>query len=99
MRLTPDQHQIILTATREIFGAEAVVRLFGSRVDDAKRGGDIDLWVELAADDPAKVKKSLQPSSAISRQLGDLIAVDVVVKDPSTAISLIHQEGAKGVLL
>jgi hypothetical protein len=37
MRLTPDQHQIILTATREIFGAEAVVRLFGSRVDDAKR--------------------------------------------------------------
>lgn len=46
MRLTPDEVRAIKAATREAFGANAVVRLFGSRVDDGLRGGDIDLHVE-----------------------------------------------------
>lgn len=51
MRLTPDYVAAIKAATREAFGDTAVVRLFGSRLDDAERGGDIDLHVE--ADPPA----------------------------------------------
>lgn len=51
MRLTPDQVAAIKEATREAFGENAVVRLFGSRIDDSERGGDIDLHVEL--DPPA----------------------------------------------
>ena len=43
MRLTDQQHAIIRTTVTETFGSEADVWLFGSRVDDAKRGGDIDL--------------------------------------------------------
>lgn len=46
MRLSPDDIDAIKTATREAFGETAVVRLFGSRVDDTLRGGDIDLHVE-----------------------------------------------------
>lgn len=46
MRLTPTQHQQILQATRLNFGANANVWLFGSRVDDSRRGGDVDLYVE-----------------------------------------------------
>lgn len=46
MRLTSAQHQCILQATQQSFGDDARVWLFGSRVDDARRGGDVDLYVE-----------------------------------------------------
>lgn len=49
MRLTTDEVAAIKTATREAFGASASVRLFGSRVHDHLRGGDIDLLVEVDA--------------------------------------------------
>ena len=41
MRLTPDQQSAIRTTVAENFGDEASIWLFGSRVDDNKRGGDI----------------------------------------------------------
>lgn len=44
MRLTEREIREIREAAREFFGAP--VRLFGSRLDDAARGGDIDLYVE-----------------------------------------------------
>ena len=43
MRLTPHEVAAIKAAAAEAFGETAVVRLFGSRVDDSLRGGDIDL--------------------------------------------------------
>lgn len=48
MRLSADQVTAIKTAAREAFGPDAIVRLFGSRVDDGRRGGDIDLHVEAS---------------------------------------------------
>ena len=44
MRLTDDQ---IKTCLYEVFGKEAIVYLFGSRVDPKKRGGVIDLYVAV----------------------------------------------------
>lgn len=49
MRLQPYEVTAIKGATSAVFGASAVVRLFGSRVDDALRGGDIDLHIEVDA--------------------------------------------------
>lgn len=49
MRLTPHEIDAIKAAAREAFGDTAVVRLFGSRVRDELRGGDIDLHVETDA--------------------------------------------------
>lgn len=46
MRLSDQQRTIIRSSVAENFGADAVVRLFGSRTDDSQRGGDIDLLIE-----------------------------------------------------
>jgi predicted nucleotidyltransferase len=46
MRLTPHDIQAIETAAREFFAPGSTVRLFGSRLDDQRRGGDIDLLIE-----------------------------------------------------
>ena len=46
MRLTASQIETIRQAAHQNFGADASVWLFGSRVDDARRGGDVDLYIE-----------------------------------------------------
>tara|TARA_R110002012_G_scaffold55315_6_gene141192 strand:+ start:1060 stop:1368 length:309 start_codon:yes stop_codon:yes gene_type:complete len=43
MRLTQTQRDIILSSVREFVGSSVDVQVFGSRLDDAKRGGDVDL--------------------------------------------------------
>ena len=48
MRLTVEETVAIKRIVAEVFGKEATVRLFGSRVDDSKRGGDVDLYVVAA---------------------------------------------------
>ena len=50
MRLSPTHRAAILRIVSDMCGPDARVRLFGSRVDDTKRGGDVDLLVELAAE-------------------------------------------------
>lgn len=46
MRLKKEEISVIKSITRNCFGDNAKVFLFGSRVDDAKKGGDIDLYIE-----------------------------------------------------
>ena len=45
MRLTKKEIETIVRIAREIYGWNVEVYLFGSRTDDIKRGGDIDLLV------------------------------------------------------
>jgi predicted nucleotidyltransferase len=46
MRLSPDQLRAIKTLIEREFDADTRIWLFGSRVDDSRRGGDIDLYIE-----------------------------------------------------
>jgi predicted nucleotidyltransferase len=46
MRLTQQQASLIASRIRQYFGTNARVWLFGSRVDDKRKGGDVDLYVE-----------------------------------------------------
>jgi len=47
MRLDPKTLEIIKSEVANQLGPEAIIRLFGSRVDDNLKGGDIDLYIEL----------------------------------------------------
>jgi hypothetical protein len=51
MRLDPDEVHIICQSFRKYFGREDHLWLSESRVDDAKRGEDIDLYVETTYED------------------------------------------------
>lgn len=52
MRLAPGEIAAIKAAAHEAFGDSAVVRLFGSRVRDDLRGGDVDLHFEIDGPPP-----------------------------------------------
>lgn len=70
MRLSAEQVSVIRQNVVEIFGPEVQVLLFGSRVDDSKKGGDVDLLVEsdqaigepawLAAQLAARLERSME---------------------------------------
>lgn len=84
MRLTTQQHQTILSAARHAFGPDVKVRLFGSRTNDQRKGGDFDLYVECNSDDAqwlvsAKLKFlcELDQSTALAGE-----KVDVVLSTP-----------------
>lgn len=82
MRLSDQQRSIIRTAVTENFGAASKVWLFGSRVDDAARGGDIDLYIEAATDDAdAIVESKLRFLVALYKKLGEQ-KIDVVIRRP-----------------
>jgi len=48
MRISPSEQQAIASAARETLWPGTRVSLFGSRVDERARGGDIDLLVSPA---------------------------------------------------
>lgn len=99
MRLTPDQQAVIRAATHEVFGPEARVRLFGSRLDDTQRGGDIDLLIECDRPIPERLRKALRLTALLQRKLGDR-SIDVLVFDPTVEAGPVHCSAREtGVLL
>ncbi|MHB8387687.1 nucleotidyltransferase domain-containing protein [Metallibacterium sp.] len=101
MRLTPEQAAIIRSAAAEVFGTDARVWLFGSRVDDAKRGGDIDLLVQTAQTQPeALASASIAMLARLYRALGEQ-RIDLVLDAPALRATrdIIATAKATGVLL
>ena len=76
MRLKPEQTRLIVGRLRARLGADSQVWLFGSRVDDDRRGGDIDLLVEC--DTPPPRLDVAMVRQAIEDELQ--IPVDLLVK-------------------
>ena len=91
MRLSEEAIKHIKEQTHAIFGPDSCVYLFGSRTDDHKKGGYIDLLVEAGnvCDETAKIARL---KAKLHVRLG-LQKIDVVVaRDPNR---LIEQEAAK----
>ncbi len=76
MRLTTIEQQAIHDAALRHFGVRP--RLFGSRVDDSKRGGDIDLYIEAAVPPEVGAMARIRMVADIWGQIGER-KIDVVV--------------------
>ena len=89
MRLTDGQIRIIRQLAREVAGNRSLIRVFGSRLDDAAHGGDIDLLLELAepVNNPALIAAQL--SARVSRALQGR-KVDVLLSAPNLMRLPIH---------
>ena len=83
MRITPQDRARIRQATEEVAGAGARALLFGSRVHDEFKGGDIDLLVELPAPTEDALALSVRLSARIQQQIG-LRKIDVLIADPAS---------------
>ena len=90
MRLSPKHRQLIRDLVRQECGAQARVRLFGSRLDDTRRGGDVDLLVELDAPVERPALLAARLSALLSRLLEGR-AVDVVLSAPNLARQSAHR--------
>lgn len=93
MRLSQKTQQTIRDTVREVFGIEANVKLFGSRINDDARGGDIDLLVELPSITAELERKTMQLVARLQLRIGDQ-PIDVLVTDPSTPRSAIHEQAS-----
>ncbi len=93
MRLSSKEIEIIKKIINDIFG-ETTIYLFGSRLEENKKGGDIDLFV-VPKDRDGLLQKKIKALAKLERALYK--PVDIVVhKDFNREI---EQEALKGKLL
>jgi len=81
MRLTERERESIKSAVSKHFGVEAHVWLFGSRADNRRRGGDIDLLVETTLTGRDALRAKINTITEIQLAIGDQ-KIDLVMDDP-----------------
>lgn len=76
MRLSKREIEVILQVAEDIYGTDVKIYLFGSRVDDSRRGGDIDLLVRTTSEKKGildRVRMAARIKSLIGDQKIDII--------------------------
>lgn len=91
MRLKKIQCDIIKSEIHRFLGPDVVIRLFGSRVDDAKRGGDIDLLIQHPGKIKNRIELECQLSARLYMKLGEQ-KIDVLLMDSSTLMQPIYEQ-------
>lgn len=83
MRLSKNEIEIIKRIARQVWGQETIVSLFGSRTDDTKKGGDIDLYIHSIEErDPKQIMiKKAEFLGKLELLLGEQ-KIDVLVETP-----------------
>ena len=80
MRVTPQQTSIIVQTARSVAGQDAEVWLFGSRLNDSSRGGDVDLLIE--SKQPATILQRARIKVELEQMLQ--LPVDVIATGRTT---------------
>ena len=91
MRLNDITRDIIKQEVASMIGTGSVVRLFGSRMDNNQRGGDIDLLIESSGHIENRVLVECKLAARLYIRLGGY-KVDVLIKDSQTPIRPVHRQ-------
>jgi predicted nucleotidyltransferase len=94
MRLTEFQHQVIKHEVARIMGDDVEVLLFGSRTDDSRRGGDIDLYLETPEPRGLGWRQVLRLNAALQEQLGEQ-KFDIILHQAGEPLKPIHIEARR----
>ena len=99
MRLTQKETVIIQSLAEETFGNNVQVRLFGSRVDKQKKGGDIDLLITPEKLDEVNSKEKINIYWAkLQEKLGEQ-KIDILLEIPDSKEKIIEVAKKTGILL
>ena len=99
MRISDESLQCVKTAFRLHFGQDDHLWLFGSRVDDSKRGGDYDFYIESNQDLDTAAKSETAFVIDLWDGMGEQ-KIDVVLKLPDSKELPIHRLAkARGIQL
>lgn len=92
MRLSSQQQQVIVNTFLEVFG-KGELRLFGSRVEDTSRGGDIDLYI-TPDNREHLAEERITFLARVKRQIGDQ-KIDLVIasEKPRPIDRVAHEQG------
>lgn len=93
MWLTAEQRKTIREAGLRLFGV--IPRLFGSRLNDAARGGDIDLFIPGDWSPPEAIPRRIRFCAERRRRLGDQ-KIDVVVENKAAPSAIQNQAASQG---
>lgn len=83
MRLSKSEIVIIKQISSEVWGKKTPIYLFGSRTDDSKKGGDIDLYIHL--NDKQEPQKIMLQKAEFLAKLDLLLGeqkIDLLVRTP-----------------
>ena len=98
VRFTPTEVNIFKSAFQQTF-SKGRIYLFGSRTDDTKIGGDIDLYVQAhnLSDPMQQLRKKLNFQTLVKTSLGDQ-KIDVILENnPNSSIEKVATQ--QGILL
>lgn len=83
MRLSSFEQNIIKKLSIEYLGENSKIYVFGSRVDDDKRGGDIDLFVSCESRTALNLENKIQYLAAVKQAIGEQ-KIDLVFDTETT---------------
>ncbi len=94
MRLSQKEQQEIKKTLKEIFG-DVKIYIFGSRLDDNKKGGDVDIFLQTF--NPIKNKRAKRARAKLLLEEKLLKPIDIIIEEDAN--KLIKKQAMQGVRL